>query len=152
MLIVRIVGTRPQKPRVSLVSREGGEGGGRNGREQERTHHEALDVLDARLLDALAHEQHAHAGPHKQEHAERGGDEPVERREPEGAPEDDVQRRRVDDEHPEARAADDPREVVVVAYDRLAEREAEFGLDREDLSRRRRVRLGQKERLAGYLR
>ena len=51
----------------------------------------------------------------------------------ERASEDDVQRRRVDDEHAEARARDDPREVVVVAHDGLAEGEAELCLDREDL-------------------
>ena len=51
----------------------------------------------------------------------------------ERAPEDDVQRRRVDDEDAEARAAEDAREVVVVADDRLAEREPELGFDGEDL-------------------
>lgn len=98
-----------------------------------RTHHEAFDVLHPPLLDALAQQQHTYARPHEEEHAERDGDQPVERREVHGAAEDDVQRWRVDDEHAEARARDDAGEVVVVADDRASEREAELRFDGEHL-------------------
>ena len=97
------------------------------------THHEALDVLHARLLDALPEEQNANTRPHEQQDAERDGYEPVQRRELERAAEHDVQGRRVDDEHAEARAREDAEEVVVVRDRVPAEGEPQPRLDCEDV-------------------
>ena len=45
-----------------------------------------------------------------------------------------MQRGRVDDEHAKTCACEDPRKVVVVPDNGLAEREAELGLDSENLT------------------
>lgn len=86
--MVRIVGTG-EKVSHAFTYRE----------RRSLTHHQALDVFDSRILDALAKEQHTNAGPNEQKDAERHGNEPVERRQVLGAAKDNVQRRCVNDEH-----------------------------------------------------
>ena len=98
-----------------------------------RTHHQALDVFDPRLLDALPHEQNTDARPYQEKHTKRDGNQPVEGRQTERSTEYYVQGWRIDDEHAEACTSEDAREVVVVADDGPAEGEAEFRLDREYL-------------------
>lgn len=127
MLIVLNVGTAQTQTTNEHAAPRGVQ------RDNTRTHHEALDILHPRLLDALPEEQHANACPYYEEHAERDGNEPVERREVDGTAKHDVQRGRVDDEHAEACTGQDPQEVVVVADDGLSKREPELRLHREDL-------------------
>ena len=93
------------------------------------THHQALDILHPRLLDGLAHQNHANTGPSEEQAAETDRDEPVERRKVERATEDDVQRRSVNDEDAEARAGKDTREVIRIPYGCATEGEGEPGLD-----------------------
>lgn len=67
----------------------------------------------------------------------------------EGAAEDDVQGRRVDDEDAEAGAGEDTEEVVLVADDAPAEGEGEFGFDRKHLrggEREETGNMGEQER------
>ena len=98
-----------------------------------RTHHQALDILHPRTLDALAHQENPDTRPDEKQDTERDGNEPVQRRQLIRASEDDVQRRGVNDEHAEARARDDAGEVVIVADDAFAERERELGLNGKNL-------------------
>ena len=125
---MRIVGTTRKQGNISISVKTRIKQG-----RKVRTHHQPLDVLHARLLDALAQKQHADTGPHEQQYAKRRRDKPVKRQKVEGAAEDDVERRRVDDENAQACASEDAREVVVVSDNRLAEREAELRLNSEDL-------------------
>lgn len=71
--------------------------------------------------------------PSQQEEAKRNRDEPVEWRKLVSSSEDDVQRRRVNDKHAQARPGNDAVEVVLVTKDLLAEGDVELGFDREDV-------------------
>ena len=127
MLIVLIVGT------VNEVRTIVSQPTNCQGQQKSRTHHQALDILHPRILDALAHQDDTNARPSEEQAAERDGDEPVQRRELVGASEDDVQRRGIDDEHAQAGTSEDASEVVVVADDVPAEGERELRLYSEDV-------------------
>lgn len=121
---MRIVGTI--RNRVSTSTRPQKE-------KEERTHHQPLDILDARLLKTPPQKEDAERRPSEQEESERSRNQPIKRRQLVRSSKHDVQRRSVDDEHAQARSCDDAVEVVLVAEDLFAEGDLELGFDGEDV-------------------
>lgn len=95
-------------------------------RPHRREHHQTFDILYPRVLDGFPEDEHPDGRPYKQQATKRSGNKPVKRRQVDRPAKDNVQRRCVDDEHPETRARDDPRKVQLVSNDVLAEREGEL--------------------------
>jgi hypothetical protein len=97
------------------------------------THHQAFDILHSLVRNCLLHQHHPYARPSQHDAAEPNRDEPIQRAELVRATEDDMERRRVDDEHAETRAGKDAGEVPLVSDSAATEGEAEVGFHREYL-------------------
>lgn len=85
------------------------------------------------MFHRASKENNTERGPGQNHDSEGHRNEPVEGRQVIRSVEDDVQWGSIDDEHSEGRSGKDAQEVPFVGHDPLAEREAQAGLDSEDL-------------------